>query len=130
MPSESKPEAIEQQFKAAMVLGCLEGKFGVVPPSVRKRIRRAQLSTLDHWLARAYFAPNLPSVFDTSVDVWALQALAEIVKRMEADLGRSIWTKRQTSAPTAEGAENLTAASEFAESIADANDQRVDVSGL
>jgi hypothetical protein len=130
MSNDSRGDALTRRFRAAMVLGILEGKFRVVPPPLRKRIRRAKLSTLDHWFARAYFAPNLPSVFDTSVDVWALQALAEVVQRMEADLGRSIWTKRQTSEPTTERAENLTAASGFAESIADANDQSVDVSGL
>jgi hypothetical protein len=130
MSSDSKGDAIEQRFTAAMVLGFLEGRFGVLPPSVRKRICRAGVSTLDHWWARAYFAPDLPSVFDTSVDVWALQALAEVVERMEADLGRSIWTKRQTSAPTRGGTENLTVAAGYAESIADADDQSVDVGGL
>jgi hypothetical protein len=80
-------------------------------------------------LARANFAPDLPSVFDTSVDVFALQALAEFVNRMEADIGPFL-TKRRTSAPTTQRAENLTAASGFAESIADADDQGVDVGGL
>jgi hypothetical protein len=41
----------------------LTGKFGEVTPSVRERIRAANLATLKRWLKRAIAAPDLPSVF-------------------------------------------------------------------
>ena len=42
----------------------LAERFGAVSPSLRKRIRGADLATLECWFKRAIIAPDLPSVFD------------------------------------------------------------------
>ena len=76
---ESRIEKIGQGIWSAAVIGLLEGKFKEVPPSVRKRIRRAKVSTLKLWFARAYIAPDLPSVFDTALDVLGLEFLAKLL---------------------------------------------------
>ena len=49
--------------KAEALLCLLAERFGAVKPSLHKRIRRADLATLDRWFKRAIAAPNLPSVF-------------------------------------------------------------------
>jgi hypothetical protein len=49
--------------KAEALLCLLAERFGVVKPSLHKRIVRADLGTLDRWFKRAIAAPNLPSVF-------------------------------------------------------------------
>jgi hypothetical protein len=41
----------------------LAERFGTVKPSLHKRIRRADLATLDCWFKRAIVAPDLPSIF-------------------------------------------------------------------
>ena len=41
----------------------LAQRFGAVAPSWQKRIRRAELVTLERWFNRAIVAPDLPSVF-------------------------------------------------------------------
>jgi len=50
--------------KAEALISLLVGRFGVVAPSWRKRIRRAELATLERWFKRAIDAPDLPSVFN------------------------------------------------------------------
>jgi hypothetical protein len=50
---------------AGALISLLEGRFGAVAPSWRKRIRGAELATLEHWFKRAIDAPDLPSVFNS-----------------------------------------------------------------
>lgn len=50
--------------KAEALTCLLAARFGTLAPSWRKRIRGAELATLDRWFKRAIVAPDLPSVFD------------------------------------------------------------------
>ena len=52
--------------KAEALICLLAGRFGAVAPSWQKRIRSAELATLERWFERAIVAPNLPSVFNGS----------------------------------------------------------------
>ena len=49
--------------RAEALLCLLRERFGVVKPSLHKRIRKANLVTLDRWFKRAIVAPDLLSVF-------------------------------------------------------------------
>ena len=49
--------------KAEALVCLLAERFGTVRPSVYKRIRGADLTTLECWFKRAIVAPDLPSVF-------------------------------------------------------------------
>ena len=49
--------------KAEALVCLLAERFGTVRPSLRKRIRGANLATLECWFKRAIVAPDLPSVF-------------------------------------------------------------------
>ena len=49
--------------KAEALVCLLVKKFGAVKPSLRERIRAANLETIDCWFERAIAAPDLPSVF-------------------------------------------------------------------
>jgi len=49
--------------KAEALVCLLTERFGTVEPSLRKRIREANLPTLESWFKRAIGAPDLPSVF-------------------------------------------------------------------
>jgi Putative transposase, YhgA-like len=61
---EAEGEAKGEAKGKAEALLCLLGeRFGALKPSLHKRIRRADLATLDCWFKRAIVAPNLPSVF-------------------------------------------------------------------
>ncbi len=53
--AEGKAEALEY---------VLVERFGTLRPSLHKRIRGADLATLERWFKRAIIAPDLPSVFD------------------------------------------------------------------
>jgi hypothetical protein len=50
--------------KADALLCLLKVRFGAVAPPWRKRIRGAELSTLDRWFKRAIVARDLSSVFE------------------------------------------------------------------
>ncbi len=50
--------------KADALMSLLEGKFGAVALSRRKRIRGARLVTLERWFKRGIVAPDLRSVFN------------------------------------------------------------------
>jgi putative YhgA-like transposase len=50
---------------AGALISLLEGRFGAVAPSWRKRIRGAELATLERWFKRAIDAPDLRSVFNS-----------------------------------------------------------------
>jgi hypothetical protein len=50
--------------KAEALLSLLVSRFGVLPPSIRKRIRGAKLASIERWFDRALDARDLPSVFD------------------------------------------------------------------
>jgi hypothetical protein len=52
--AEGKAEALEY---------VLAERFGTLRPSLRKRIRGADLATLECWFKRAIVAPDLPSIF-------------------------------------------------------------------
>jgi len=69
-----KQEALAEGLSRGLMEGRAEGKaealvcllvekFGALAPSLRTRIRRAKLATLDRWFKRAIVAPNLSSVF-------------------------------------------------------------------
>ena len=60
--AEGRAEGKSDGLSEALVC-VLTGKFGEVAPSVRERIRAANLATLKRWLKRAIAAPDLPSVF-------------------------------------------------------------------
>ena len=49
--------------KADALVCLLAKRFGAVGTPLRKRIRAANLATLDCWFERAITAPDLPSVF-------------------------------------------------------------------
>jgi hypothetical protein len=51
---------------AKALISLLVGRFGAVPPRWRKRIRTADLFTLERWFERAIDAPDLRSVFNSS----------------------------------------------------------------
>jgi hypothetical protein len=51
--------------KAEALVCLLAERFGEVGPSWEKRIRGAELVTLERWFKRAIVAPDLPSVFDS-----------------------------------------------------------------
>ena len=64
--SEGRAQGLSQgraQGKAEALVCLLVGRFGALAPSLRTRIRRAKLATLDRWFKRAIVAPDLPSVF-------------------------------------------------------------------
>ena len=51
----------------AEALACLlVERFGALAPSLRKRIQRARLATLERWFKRAVVAPDVRSVFNSS----------------------------------------------------------------
>jgi Putative transposase, YhgA-like len=50
--------------KAEALVCLLVERFGTLAPSLRTRIRRARLATLDRWFKRAIAAPDLRSVFN------------------------------------------------------------------
>ena len=54
----------EAEGKAEALICLLAARFGAVAPSWRKRIREANLVTLERWFKRAILAPDLPSVFN------------------------------------------------------------------
>ena len=65
--AEGKAEGITEgktKGKAEALICLLAERFGAVAPSWRKRIRGAQLATLERWFKRAIVAPNLRSVFN------------------------------------------------------------------
>ena len=51
------------EAKAEGLIWLLDQRFGLVAPSLRKRIHRAKLATLDRWFKLAIAAPDLRSVF-------------------------------------------------------------------
>jgi hypothetical protein len=54
------------QGKAEALACLLINRFGALPPSLRKQIREAKLTSIDRWFSRALDAHDLPSVFDQS----------------------------------------------------------------
>jgi len=52
--------------KAEALVCLLVGRFGTLAPSLRARIQRARLATLECWFKRAIAAPDLRSVFNSS----------------------------------------------------------------
>lgn len=54
--------------KAEALVCLLTERFGVVKPSLRKRIQGAKPATIDCWFKRAIVAPDLPSIFAGRVD--------------------------------------------------------------
>ena len=65
--AEGKAEGLaagKAEGKAEALLCLLVERFGAVAPSWRKRIRGAELTTLERWFKRAIVAPDLPSVFE------------------------------------------------------------------
>jgi hypothetical protein len=52
--------------KAEALVRLLISRFGALPPSFRKRIRGAKLTSIERWFNRALDAHDLPSVFDRS----------------------------------------------------------------
>ena len=54
----------EIQAKAEVLVCILVKKFGALTPSLRKRIRKANLPDLEYWLQRAIAARNLSAVFN------------------------------------------------------------------
>jgi predicted transposase YdaD len=61
--AEGKAEG-KTEGKAEALLCLLAERFGDVAPSWHRRIRSAELSTLEHWFKRAIAAPDVPSVFE------------------------------------------------------------------
>ena len=64
-----KQQALAQgriEGKAEALVCLLVERFGALAPSLRARIRRARLATLERWFKRAIVAPNLGSVFKSS----------------------------------------------------------------
>ena len=55
----------EAKGQAEALVRLLVAKFGTLAPSLRTRIRRARLATLERWFKRAIAAPNLSSVFNS-----------------------------------------------------------------
>jgi len=53
------------EAKAEDLVCLLVGRFGALAPSLRTRIRRARLATLERWFKRAIAAPDLRSVFNS-----------------------------------------------------------------
>jgi Putative transposase, YhgA-like len=65
--AEGKAEGLAEgkaKGKAEALLCLLAGRFGAVAPPWRKRIRGAELATLDRWFKRAIVARDLSSVFE------------------------------------------------------------------
>ena len=60
---EAKGEA---KGKAEALVCLLVERFGALAPSLRTRVRRARLATLERWFKRAIAAPDLRSVFNSS----------------------------------------------------------------
>jgi hypothetical protein len=56
----------EAKGKAEALVCLLDERFGALAPSLRTRIQRARLATLDRWFKRAIAAPDLRSVFNSS----------------------------------------------------------------
>ena len=52
--------------KAEALVRLLISRFGALPPSFRKRIRGAELASIEGWFNRGLDAYDLPSVFDRS----------------------------------------------------------------
>jgi hypothetical protein len=52
--------------KAEALVCLLVARFGALAPSLRTRIHRARLETLDRWFKRAIVASDLRSVFNSS----------------------------------------------------------------
>ena len=51
------------EARAEGLIWLLDQRFGAVAPSLRQRIHRAKLATLDRWFKRAIAAPDLRSIF-------------------------------------------------------------------
>jgi len=60
--AEGKVEG-KAEGMAKALLCLLAARFGALTPSLRKRISRARLATVERWFKRAIVAPDLPSVF-------------------------------------------------------------------
>jgi flagellar biosynthesis/type III secretory pathway protein FliH len=60
--AEGKAEGRAEGWAEALVC-LLAERFGKVRPPLRKRIREADLATIDCWFKRAIVAPDLPSIF-------------------------------------------------------------------
>jgi len=60
--AEARAEGKVEGWAEALVW-LLTERFGTVRPSLRKRIRGANLATLECWFKRAIVAPDLPSIF-------------------------------------------------------------------
>jgi hypothetical protein len=56
----------ETKGKAEALVSLLVARFGALAPSLRTRIQRARLATLERWFERAIAAPDLRSVFTSS----------------------------------------------------------------
>jgi hypothetical protein len=54
------------EAKAEALICLLVARFGALAPSLRTRIQRARLETLDRWFKRAIAAPSVRSVFGSS----------------------------------------------------------------
>ena len=52
--------------KAEDLVHLLVARFGALAPSLRTRIRRAKLATLERWFKRAIAASDLRSVFNST----------------------------------------------------------------
>jgi flagellar biosynthesis/type III secretory pathway protein FliH len=63
--AEGKGEG-RTEGKAEALICLLVERFGALAPSLRTRIERARLETLNRWFKRAIAAPNVRSVFDSS----------------------------------------------------------------
>ena len=64
--AEGKAEGLAEgktEGKAEALVCLLTARFGKVRPSLLKRIRAANLTTLNRWFKRAITASDLPSVF-------------------------------------------------------------------
>jgi hypothetical protein len=66
--AEGKAEGLAEG-KAEALICLLAERFGAVAPSWQKRIRGAKLVTLERWFKRAIVAPDLPSVFNSRVEI-------------------------------------------------------------
>jgi hypothetical protein len=60
--AEGKAEGRAEGRPEALVC-LLAERFGKVRPPLRRRIREADLATIDCWFKRAIAAPDLPSIF-------------------------------------------------------------------
>jgi predicted transposase YdaD len=54
------------EAKAEALACLLAQRFGTLSPSIQRRIRKANLGTLERWFKRAVLAPNVAAVFRRS----------------------------------------------------------------